>query len=113
MTRAGAACRGGIRALTRRTLAQLVDTSRLIVWGNNAHLGDAQATEMGRRGGHTLGQLVRPEKEGVSHYFGASLAHQFDLVCHIDCTAALEPLDDGFTSVSTAVQDLELPTPST
>jgi erythromycin esterase-like protein len=32
---------------------------RLVVWAHNSHLGDARATEMGARGEHNLGQLVR------------------------------------------------------
>lgn len=51
----------------------------------------------------------------MSHYFAANLAHQFDLVCHIDRTTALEPLDDGSTWLSIAIPDTShgLPTPST
>ena len=33
--------------------------SRIVVWAHNSHLGDARATEMGRRGELNLGQLVR------------------------------------------------------
>lgn len=165
----------------RDRLAEQVDTPRLVVWAHNAHAGDAAATEMGRRGRYTLGQLLRerhpgevvsvgmtthtgvvtathggggrphrmrvleaipgsyeelfhavgmdrfwlyladepvrealsdarleraigvayhPEDERARHYFGASLAHQFDIVCHIDRTSALEPLDNGATGVS-------------
>jgi erythromycin esterase-like protein len=32
---------------------------RIVVWAHNSHLGDARATEMGRRGELNLGQLVR------------------------------------------------------
>jgi erythromycin esterase-like protein len=32
---------------------------RIIVWAHNSHLGDARATEMGRRGELNLGELVR------------------------------------------------------
>ena len=31
----------------------------VVVWAHNSHLGDARATEMGRRGEHNLGQLAR------------------------------------------------------
>jgi erythromycin esterase-like protein len=34
-------------------------TGRIVVWAHNSHLGDARATEMGRRGEWNLGQLVR------------------------------------------------------
>lgn len=33
--------------------------SRAVVWAHNSHLGDASATEMGRRGEHNVGQLCR------------------------------------------------------
>lgn len=33
--------------------------AKLVVWAHNSHLGDARATEMGRRGEVSLGQLVR------------------------------------------------------
>ena len=34
-------------------------TARIVVWAHNSHLGDARATEMGRRGELNVGQLVR------------------------------------------------------
>ena len=33
--------------------------AKLVVWAHNSHLGDARATEMGRRGEWNVGQLVR------------------------------------------------------
>ncbi|HSJ25061.1 MAG TPA: protein-L-isoaspartate(D-aspartate) O-methyltransferase [Longimicrobiales bacterium] len=33
--------------------------SRGVVWAHNSHLGDASATDMGARGEHNIGQLVR------------------------------------------------------
>jgi erythromycin esterase-like protein/predicted phosphoribosyltransferase len=36
---------------------------KMVVWAHNSHLGDARATEMGRRGELNLGQLVR-ERHG-------------------------------------------------
>ncbi len=44
--------------LQRRT-----GTSKIVVWAHNSHLGDARATEMGRRGELNVGQLVR-ERHG-------------------------------------------------
>jgi erythromycin esterase-like protein len=38
---------------------------RIVVWAHNSHLGDARATEMGRRGEHNVGQLVR-ERVGAA-----------------------------------------------
>src|SRR5437763_8560336 len=37
--------------------------SKIVVWEHNSHLGDARATEMGRRGELNVGQLVR-ERHG-------------------------------------------------
>ena len=31
--------------------------SKVVVWAHNSHIGDASATEMGRRGEHNIGQL--------------------------------------------------------
>jgi erythromycin esterase-like protein len=39
--------------------------ARVIVWAHNSHLGNAKATDMGRRGEFNIGQLVR-EKYGAS-----------------------------------------------
>jgi protein-L-isoaspartate(D-aspartate) O-methyltransferase len=33
--------------------------ARAVVWAHNSHVGDARATEMGQRGEHNIGQLVR------------------------------------------------------
>jgi erythromycin esterase-like protein len=148
--------------------------ARIVVWAHNSHLGNAAATDMGRRGEINIGQLVtekyaekalrvgfstsrgevtaaadwdgsaetktvrpplpgsyeeifsqlekkefffdlktsdevaamlqekrlqraigviyRPETERMSHYFYASLPRQFDLMIHLDKTAALQPL---------------------
>jgi erythromycin esterase-like protein len=40
-----------------------------------------------------IGVIYLPQTERASHYFVASLAHQFDAVFHLDETTALEPLD--------------------
>ncbi|MBA3532637.1 MAG: erythromycin esterase family protein [Ardenticatenales bacterium] len=52
------------------TLEQLVEhlesqgqTAKIVIWAHNSHLGDARATEMGKRGEWNVGQLVR-EKYG-------------------------------------------------
>jgi erythromycin esterase-like protein len=52
---------GTLLALTAHLEAQ--GAGRVVVWAHNSHLGDARATEMGRRGELNLGQLVR-EHEG-------------------------------------------------
>ncbi len=40
-------------------LAQPGGAPKVVVWAHNSHLGDARATEMGARGEHNVGQLVR------------------------------------------------------
>lgn len=40
-----------------------------------------------------IGVIYLPQTERASHYFDASIAHQFDAVFHLDETTALEPLD--------------------
>jgi erythromycin esterase-like protein len=40
-----------------------------------------------------IGVIYRPQTERFSHYFGASLPHQFDAVLHYDVTRAVEPLE--------------------
>jgi erythromycin esterase-like protein len=40
-----------------------------------------------------IGVIYRPQTERFSHYFGASLAQQFDAVLHYDVTRAIEPLE--------------------
>jgi len=34
-------------------------TPKIVIWAHNSHLGDARATEMGRRGELNVGQLIR------------------------------------------------------
>jgi len=162
-----------IQALAEHLRRQRVEP-RIVVWEHNSHLGDARATEMGRRGELNVGQLVRqrygddvrnvgfttytgtvtaaddwdgpaerkrvrpalagsyellfhetgmgnfllrlrdetparaleaprleraigviyrPDTERQSHYFLASLPHQFDVVLHFDRSRAVEPLE--------------------
>jgi erythromycin esterase-like protein len=40
-----------------------------------------------------IGVIYRPDTERTSHYFAASLPHQFDAVLHYDRTRAVEPLE--------------------
>lgn len=40
-----------------------------------------------------IGVIYRPETERVSHWFGARVAEQFDMVVHLDRTSAVEPLE--------------------
>jgi Erythromycin esterase homolog len=54
--------------------------AKIVVWEHNSHLGDARATEMGRRGEWNVGQLVREvygDKAfliGFTTYFGSVTA---------------------------------------
>ena len=43
-------------------------SGRLVVWAHNSHLGDARATQMGRRGEWNVGQLLR-EQLGAERCF--------------------------------------------
>jgi erythromycin esterase-like protein len=40
-----------------------------------------------------IGVIYLPQSERVSHYFFASLPHQFDGVIHVDVSRAVEPLE--------------------
>ena len=59
--------------------------TKAVVWAHNSHLGDARATEMGDRGEHNIGQLVRERYGndsrlvGFSAYVGTvTAAHNWD-----------------------------------
>lgn len=56
------------------TLRLLLDVhgpeSKAVVWAHNSHLGDASATEMGRRGEHNVGQLCRRAFGDRAHLVG-------------------------------------------
>jgi erythromycin esterase-like protein len=47
----------------------------------------------GQRLERAIGVIYRPDTERISHYFRATLAHQFDTVIHLDETHAVEPLE--------------------
>jgi erythromycin esterase-like protein len=55
---------------------------------------DAAAVLAEPRLERAIGVIYRPQTERASHYFPARLDRQFDVVVHIDRTAALHPLDD-------------------
>ena len=42
-----------------RTTGRPPEQAKLIVWAHNSHLGDARSTQMGARGEHNVGQLLR------------------------------------------------------
>ena len=45
-------------------------SSKAVVWAHNSHIGDASATEMGRRGEHNIGQLCREQFGEASYHIG-------------------------------------------
>lgn len=57
-------------ALDRHLSERLGRPARIVVWAHSSHLGDARATEMGRRGDVNLGQLVRERHPGESFHLG-------------------------------------------
>ena len=44
--------------------------SRAVIWAHNSHIGNAAATEMGRRGEHNIGQLCREHFGTGSYHIG-------------------------------------------
>jgi len=46
------------------------DPAKVVVWEHNSHLGDASATEMGKRGEWNVGQLVRQRYNGEALLVG-------------------------------------------
>ena len=61
-------------AETLKALVKRLDSghAKVIVWAHNSHLGDARATEMGERGEHNVGQLVRERVEADAFLIGFS-----------------------------------------
>jgi erythromycin esterase-like protein len=57
-----------LEALALHLSAEL--PAKIVVWAHNSHVGDARATEMGERGEHTLGQLVRQRHPGQAALVG-------------------------------------------
>lgn len=43
---------------------------KVAVWAHNSHIGDARATQMGRRGEHNIGQLLRMMHPGLCFNIG-------------------------------------------
>jgi erythromycin esterase-like protein len=63
---------------------------KLVVWAHNSHLGDARATEMGRRRGElNVGQLVR-ERRGSDAFLVGQLTHTGQVTAASDWDAAAE-----------------------
>ncbi len=72
-----------------RRMALFGERAKVVVWAHNSHLGDARATEMGRRGELNVGQLVRERWGRESVLIGqttntgtVTAAHDWDLPAH-------------------------------
>ena len=52
------------------------DTSRVVVWEHNSHIGDARATEMAQRGELNLGQLMRERHARDAVLVGFTTLHR-------------------------------------
>jgi erythromycin esterase-like protein len=48
---------------------------KIVVWAHNSHLGDARATQMGRRGELNVGQLMRERHPGQTFHLGFTTFH--------------------------------------
>jgi erythromycin esterase-like protein len=62
---------------TLQALRGHLDDAKVVVWAHNSHLGDARATEMGRRGELNLGQLVRERHGREAVLVGFTTDHGF------------------------------------
>jgi erythromycin esterase-like protein len=60
---------------------------------NLAPGGQAAADLAEPRLERAIGVIYRPESERLSHYFEATLPHQFDAILHFDETRAVDPLE--------------------
>lgn len=62
-------------ALDLHLTAENARPAKIIVWEHNSHLGDARATDMGRRGEWNVGQLARQKYGGDAYLIGFSTDH--------------------------------------
>ncbi len=58
-----------------RHLSDKGKPAKIVVWAHNSHLGDARATDMGRRGEWNLGQLARRQFLGETISVGFTTDH--------------------------------------
>jgi erythromycin esterase-like protein len=63
--------------------------AKIAVWAHNSHLGDARATEIGRRGELNVGQLVR-EQHGADALLVGFTTHRGTVTAASDWGAAAE-----------------------
>ena len=64
-----------LSTLQRHIALQRDRNARIVVWAHNSHVGDARATEMGRRGQSTLGELVRQVQGTACALIGLTTWH--------------------------------------
>ena len=58
-----------------RHLAETGRSPKVVVWAHNSHVGDARASDLGRTGELSLGQLVRERHPGETFVVGFSTHH--------------------------------------
>lgn len=58
-----------------RQAGQRGQRAKVVVWAHNSHLGDARATEVGRRGEVNVGQLVRERHDDEARLIGFTTDH--------------------------------------
>ncbi len=63
-----------LHALTQH-ISRRGKQAKIVVWAHNSHLGDARATEMGRRGELNVGQLVREKYANSAVLIGFTTHH--------------------------------------
>lgn len=63
-----------LQALRAHLSHQLGRDAPMVIWAHNSHIGDASATEMGRRGEHNIGQLAREHYGDKALLIGFSTA---------------------------------------
>jgi len=69
---------------------------KIVVWAHNSHLGDARATDMGRRGEWNVGQLVREKFTGQTASIGfTTCAGTVTATSNWDEPAALKKVNDA------------------
>ena len=89
---------------------------KIVVWAHNSHLGDARATEMGRRGEFNVGQLMR-ERHGRDAWLVGFTTHAGTVTAASDwdgpaeCKRVLPSRADSFENVmhATGIERFLLP----
>ena len=98
-----------LQALRDHLCHQLGRDAPVVVWAHNSHIGDASATEMGRRGEHNIGQLARQHYGDKALLIGFSTAEgEVTAASDWDAPAELKrvrtPLAESYERVFQQVQ---------